>query len=697
MQSVDVNDSKNNIESRIKALKTYRDLSASEKKSRRDTQNSFQQKTSELANQLNKITEQQKRFQRSIEDRYEQMTNFIKSVGGGGNQTATEKYIRSVLLEVVTKIEPDIQEIILKSSLKALGCSEEQSYNSINLDSYKTTLEEGGFLPEDQKIIFPVQSIDILFNLKKEPDTNFGKFYYEKPEPSSDPEFKPYGGFESFPMNKLLNLLMQEQNQGKYLSQVIGEVYNGISNQPLFDMRYVTVNQFGVTGNFFEIILIQRSNDGENTVGSFLSDYFKTIKIVDSVSVISSLVQSLTGAISMSTNSGVDDIKNQSKFEKIIQRILGLCFDSRQEIDVSGVAKIAELDGVDDSFFELTEVDLREIDVEIANIQQGVVEFIDCDVVKVPVDFTNLTDQLIVFREFENDLTNGEKVEQMSEILDTISQVNIPSNNEAISTPQFNISVNNQIISKLPVAVISSILTPKTLLPIFAMLAVAQSKASVTYNEAVTANNTLVDPVNNASNQTTNLISDASDFIKKFRSFSIEVSSDVSQIFLNALFDILKRDILSLLRSTISDIIRTRVSKKYRAILRLLQCALIITQLLRNFKKCKSLLNSIENILNLINGFPTIQRQYPDALLLFSPLLPGISPERGTINAITLLQDLGIDTGPNTDGSPNLMLQFLSSTIKGYDSEISENGKIEGFGITPPVAGGRVELFAKLA
>jgi hypothetical protein len=240
MQSVDVNDSKNNIESRIKALKTYRDLSASEKKSRRDTQNSFQQKTSELANQLNKITEQQKRFQRSIEDRYEQMTNFIKSVGGGGNQTATEKYIRSVLLEVVTKIEPDIQEIILKSSLKALGCSEEQSYNSINLDSYKTTLEEGGFLPEDQKIIFPVQSIDILFNLKKEPDTNFGKFYYEKPEPSSDPEFKPYGGFESFPMNKLLNLLMQEQNQGKYLSQVIGEVYNGISNQPLFDMRYVT-------------------------------------------------------------------------------------------------------------------------------------------------------------------------------------------------------------------------------------------------------------------------------------------------------------------------------------------------------------------------------------------------------------------------------------------------------------------------
>jgi hypothetical protein len=44
-----------------------------------------------------------------------------------------------------------------------------------------------------------------------------------------------------------------------------------------------------------------------------------------------------------------------------------LCFDDRREIDVSGVAKVAELDGVDDSFFELNEIDLRNIDSEISN------------------------------------------------------------------------------------------------------------------------------------------------------------------------------------------------------------------------------------------------------------------------------------------------------------------------------------------
>jgi hypothetical protein len=78
-----------------------------------------------------------------------------------------------------------------------------------------------------------------------------------------------------------------------------------------------------------------------------------------------------------------------------MQRILGLCFDNRREIDVSGVAKIAELDGVDDGFFELTEVDLRNIEVKIANVQNGVMEFEDFNNVKLPLDYEVLFYQLI--------------------------------------------------------------------------------------------------------------------------------------------------------------------------------------------------------------------------------------------------------------------------------------------------------------
>ena len=91
-------------------------------------------------------------------------------------------------------------------------------------------------------------------------------------------------------------------------------------------------------------------------------DYYKTIKIVDFHNIMASIMNSLSGAISIQANVGLVQAGDATKFELILQRILGLCFDSKKEIDVSGVAKVAELDGVDDSFFEFTEIDLRNID-----------------------------------------------------------------------------------------------------------------------------------------------------------------------------------------------------------------------------------------------------------------------------------------------------------------------------------------------
>lgn len=696
MQSVDVNQSKNNIDSKIKSIKTYVDLSKSEKQANRDTQNSFQKSVSDVATQLNKITEEQKRYQRNINDKMSEMTNLITSVGGGTGQTETVKFLKKKVLEAAVKIEPQIQEIIQKATIKVLGCSEEQSYDGVNVNSLGL-IPNLDTLPVGQSIFIPVQSIDILGNLRYEPDSNFGKVYYEKESPSNDAGFIPYGGFIPFPTDKLLNELMSESNQGRWMSQIIGKNYQGLSLSPLFDIRYTTQNESGFTGNFFQVVLTNRTDENGNiynSVSAFISDYYKTIKISSWEAISASLIQVLTGAMSMTGKWGRDSLLNYSTFQIIIQRILGLCYDSRSEIDVSGVSKVAELDGVDDSFFELNEVDLRNIDVEISNIQNGVMEFVDCENVKLPVDFENLTEQLIRFRDLSDSISDAEKVEEMSKITDTISQNPnwqelIPS--DFLVTP----AIDSNIISKIPAALVASILTPKTLLPIFTLLAVTQNKASVTYNDAVTANNDIANPANNLSNQTNNLVSDAKDFLKKFKTFNIEVTREISNIFLKTLFEIFKKDIFTLIQIVIKDINRSKVTKIYNIIVRLLQFAVVISQLLQDLYKCKSLLDNIENILNLITRPPVSLSRIPEPLLLFSPLLPGTSPERSTINSIQFLQSLGIDTGPNTDGSPNLMLQFLSSTIKGIDKEVSENGKIQGFGISPPVVGGRVEIFAK--
>ena len=130
-------------------------------------------------------------------------------------------------------------------------------------------------------------------------------------------------------------------------------------------------------------------------------------------------------------------------------------------------------------------------------------------------------------------------------------------------------------------------------------------------------------------------------------------------------------------------------------ILRLLEIAFVVAELLSDYRKCKSLLNEILKLLSLISGVGLGQPGLPFPLLALSQLLPGTSPERSTINTIQLLQGLGIPTGPLPDGSPNLAILSIFSSHKGIDTENSENGKIDGFVTVPPLTGGIIRINGK--
>ena len=62
----------------------------------------------------------------------------------------------------------------------------------------------------------------------------------------------------------------------------------------------------------------------------------------------------LSGAISIKLKNDDKKISDLSAFQLLMQRMLGLCFDGRTEIDVSGNAKVSPSDNVDESFFELS-------------------------------------------------------------------------------------------------------------------------------------------------------------------------------------------------------------------------------------------------------------------------------------------------------------------------------------------------------
>jgi len=188
-------------------------------------------------------------------------------------------------------------------------------------------------------------------------------------------------------------------------------------------------------------------------------------------------------------------LDNQSKFSLIAARILGLCFDDKREIDVSGVAKVAELDGVDDSFFELNEIDLRNIEVQISNIQNGVMEFIDCDNIKLPVDSEVLVDELIDFRDTESGSTVEQQVAVLETIIDSISN-NPDWSLNGPNSLNVKVSIDTNVIKKIPLAVAAGVLTPKNLLPLYTLLSVVQSGATYTYNQAVSSANTFINSAN---------------------------------------------------------------------------------------------------------------------------------------------------------------------------------------------------------
>jgi hypothetical protein len=117
---------------------------------------------------------------------------------------------------------------------------------------------------------------------------------------------------------------------------------------------------------------------------------------------------------------------------------------------------------------------------------------------------------------------------------------------------------------------------------------------------------------------------------------------------------------------------------------------LILSQLIDDYRKCKSLVNDILLLLSTIFGKP--DGQIPLPLLVLTQFLPGYSPERATINTIELLQSVGIPTGPLPDGSPNLMGIYTLMNQLGADEEETENGKTEGAVITPA---GILPVFSK--
>jgi hypothetical protein len=628
--AIDLNEEYKFLINRIKAIDTYNEVSRSTTVITNQQQSNLEKNSQETLSPLSQLSEQKKRYQRQVKTQLGKLLDIDKLIPEnrftGRTSSSTSSFVKDSFSEALDEIKSRLPQIISDEIIKELGCSQEQTY-------------------EPTTIYIPVESIDIFGSLKETPESTIGKLFYEVPPISV--QSKP------FSMNR--ELYQRIQNPGLSYKNEYGQDYRGISQQNLFNFTYETQDNLGNNGNFLKIELLDRV-DGKNLVGQFVVDYFNTIKIVDTKNIFLQLFEFLFGAISINLKLGVGEIGDKGYFSKIIQRILGLCFDSNQEIDVSGIAKVAPLDGIDESFFELTDVDLRTIESAISNVKLGVFEYIDCTNIKQPFNDNEVLDNLLRLLNVDDSDSAG-NTSILNETIETIK--------EKLIGPKFElgITIDDDIVNQLPTALYSAVISPKVLLPMMIMIRTLESAQGNTQTSIL--------------NEVFNLES----FVKKFSRFNIEVVSKIGATFVVILRDIIIRDIRKLTRQISRNLRNELTRKKLLQTQSLLALSILLTRTVVDFRKCKSVVDSIVEIVEL--ALRGSRFDIPQVALLFAQYRSGFSDTRAMLETIEQMQSYGIPTGPMPDGSPNLWLLSIKALIEGTERERAKNSKTQQ--IIPPL------------
>jgi hypothetical protein len=563
------------------------------------------------------------------QDTIDELNKEINKANFGQLKTDTAKNateaLRNTFIQTVNRTKERIQEVLTQETVSALGCSQEQNYNN------------------NTSLYIKVLSIDVFGKtLQNNPNTSPGQYIYEV-KPFS-PRKQPF----SF-NRELYNRL---QNLGKSYKDEYGINFLGATAQELFNITYVKdptpIGKPQLYGDYYKVDLSPRVS-GEKVV-DFLNDYYNSIDILNFNELYSNVLNLLTGAVSMKLKTGEDDLRKQTQFEKILQRILGLCFDNKQEIDVSGSGKLDPLDQIDDSFFVLSPREMVEVENKVKNILENVIQYRDCGTVLLPVNVDanlSLLDKLL---NPDLDASNADRIAQ--DLLNELAKnpdwkLRIPN------SVDLSITINTEFLNLIPIAITNSLLSPKHLFPLMVMGKALQ-------------------------NEYIDNIEDLEDFIREFKRFIVNLTSKISAIFVEELVKQIRKNIKDLMQSIVQQTTNELLNKKAKIILASINLALTLAAAIEDYRRCKSIIDELQKMLQLASSIRNLTGGgVPPLINYLANLKPGMSATSLLTRFIEKLEDSGVPTGDLPDGSPNLGIVIQQGFNQSLMDEIAENGKTE--------------------
>lgn len=632
--STDLKKDRKDIKSKISSLKTSVNISENSKKIKEKISGDNLQEDllKNVENLTDILTGKTEDFKKNIKNQYEELIDLFKLSGRESSETDDRDsvdFLLDQLLNASKNTLARISEVFIFELISTAGCSEEQLFNGC---------QEGDSNCQN-KIYIRTNQIDLFRILYLNPDEGNNSLFYESED--------SFVGDIPFSLNK--ELYNRLQNPGVSYRDEYGDYYKGGSGNSIMDFKYVTsfIDTNGNTqnGDYFEITLLNRVN--VNSVSEFLVDYYKSIDIISLDELLINLMNSVTNYLDISIGRSEGELTEKSKFEKIINRILGLCFDSNEEIDVSGIAKTSELDVLNENFFTVDEIDLRNIENEVNNIKLGVVELEDCDNVKLPVNVDFISDRMKNLRK----LPKNKQIEGCTNIINETS-----NDEDSNGRLNINISLKNDLLKNIPLSIVNTLLSPKSALGIMIVLKSVESQ----------------------------IISDIEDletFKNNMKTFLVNLTSKITSIFIEELFNLLKKNINELVRLLIKDISFEVKESRITMITSIINILFGVSSLVTDWRKCKSV---VDDILHLLSLKLPLGNSLPNIILAGSASLNGFSPTRAMTNIIEGLEQLGLPTGDLPSGASNFAVPAIFEQVKGVYQEQLENGKTEVF--VPPLA-----------
>lgn len=546
-----------------------------------------------------------------------------------GGDDAVKKLRSKIVKEITGKIAEECKEILFEELIQFINC---------NLDFVIPSADSSSGTDANAMVI-PVKSIDPFTLLKNSPTSRVGKSTYEKNEPI----------LGEFPFATNKELYSRIQNA------TLRQDYLGASTEKLFTIEYdgsenFIVRPIGLDGTVNDNTLTQ---DNDRKIITFLRDYYDSIKIFEGHNFLAVLLDAMSGFLTVQADLSGPEVQLKGEFAAFVNKILNICGDSGDgsvgaPINTSGVGHLSE-DGGDENvedFFKFDDQELRNLNEQINLQLNGLVKFVTCNDIEGKVNIDQMNSIIDTLLSESNETIEGvmlnTAIENAINGLEVDGQVGL-----SFRLPNIKVDFDFNIIKKLPLILISLILTPKILLGIaIALNAIGAFIASL----------------------------DIMDLVRKLFRIILKMIKRIGEIILEYVWEEVKKFIIKLVSDIVQKVIKENNVKQSEIINSLIQILLTASESLDNISDCRSLL---ETLLRYIKLPPVPPIRIPKNLVAAAELRPGFSDVRALQNVIKNFSEAGINTEPMPDGSPNVNIKMAYSLIKGVEEERSKNGKVQ--------------------